>query len=415
MRAEVEQAYQVGGDVDDEDGFDPAITVDQIVARTTNPGAGQSLQSMIIQNRDQALARLRSGQEKIAERRTRQQKSDESARWLAFAQGMLAPTRTGGFGETLGKTAGLLREENARAAESEAFADEKLDLLVAQEIAIEAKAIDQLLTQVGHGNRAKGIHGTIQTMVNPADRGKPPAQQELVFGVMKIQDDGAWEMEALQDKDGNYFEPASKMDPARAAALITAAEAAQAQEGRGQLMIDEAYSYRGPMRNVRRANAIFENAETIIETSGVQVLKNRLANFLGINFGDTVELTELQMRVAQDYMDKLIKLKGNTSDRDIQEMKGISVGMGMNSTANYRMLREMEVVYAVAIRAGIREAWQRGQMDEVGDLWSAAEENEWVRGAVPISSKADYDKLKVGDYFFEAHNWGGPLRRKTEE
>ena len=28
-------------------------------------------------------------------------------------------------------------------------------------------------------------------------------------------------------------------------------------------MIDEAYEYRAPIRNVRRANAIFENAETI--------------------------------------------------------------------------------------------------------------------------------------------------------
>lgn len=414
MRAEVEQAYEEGGDVYGPPA--PAITVDQIVARTTNPGAGQSLQSMIIQNREQALERLRAGRDKITERRTRQQKSDESARWLAFAQGMLAPTQTGGFGETLGQTAGLLREENARSAESEAFYDEKLDMLVNEEIAIEAKAIDQLLTQVGHGNRAKGIHGTIQTMVDPRDKGKPVDQQNLVFGVMKLQEDGSWDMEALQDDDGAFFEPASKMDPARAFALIQAAERAEATEGRGQEMIDEAYEYRAPIRSVRRANAIFENAEVLIETSGIQALKNRLANFLGVDFGDTVELTELQMIAAQDYLDKLTELKGNTSDRDVREMKGISVGLGLNATANYRRLKEMELIYSTAIRKGIRESYQRGDMDAVGDLWQAADDNPWTRGARAIKgTKAAYDKLPPGTVFFIEGDWGGPMYTKPLE
>lgn len=413
MRAEVEQAYQAGGGVDDDEP-EAAITVDQIISRTTDPGPGQSLQSMIIKNRDDALQRLRAGQENIAERRTRQQKADESSKWLAFAQGMLAPTRTGGFGETLGQTAGLLREETGRRSESAAFYDEQEDLLVGEEIAVEAKAIDQMLTQVGHGNRAKAIHGAIQTMVKPEDRGKPIAQQELVFGAMTLED-GEWGLKPLMDKEGGYFIAADRMEPARAAALITAAERAEATEGRGQMMIDEAYGYRAPIRSVRRANEIFENAETIIETSGIQELKNRLANFVGADFGDTVELTELQMIAAQDYLDKLTKLKGNTSDRDVREMKGISVGLGLNATANYRRLKEMELIYSTAIRKGIREAYQRGEMDAVGDLWSAADENPWVKGAKPISSNADYDKLDVGDYFFEAGDWGGPLRRKTEE
>jgi len=73
----------------------------------------------------------------------------------------------------------------------------------------------------------------------------------------------------------------------------------------------------------------------------------------------------------------------------------------------------MEFIYASAIRKGIREAYQRGNMDSVGDLWVAADNNQWVRGAKPISSKAEYDKLKVGDYFFERDDWGGQIRRKT--
>jgi len=399
----------------EEEEQEPLLTVDEIISRTTHPGAGKSLTELIVMNQQSAIDRLRQGRTQIAERRDKQRASDESSKWLAFAQGMLAPTQTGGFGESLGATAGLLREEQGRAAEHEAYYDEQLDTNVAQEIAIEAKMIDQMLSMAGHANRAKGIHGAIQTMVNPEHVGRPVAQQQLIFGAMKMDKDGEWRLSPLTDENGVYFEAASRLDPARADALITAAEGAKAEEGRGQEMIDEAYEYRAPIRNVRRANAIFENAETIIETSGIQELKNRLANFMGIDFGDTILLTELQMIAAEDYLQKLMSLKGNTSDRDVREMKGISVGLGQNSTANYRRLKEMELIYSTAIRNGVREAYQRGNMDEVSDLWEAAYNNRWVRGAVPISSKAQYDKLKVGAYFFEKDDWGGQVRRKTAE
>ncbi len=74
MRAEVERAYQDGGlaavvgagPEEEEERSEPLLTVDEIVERTTNPRAGQSLTSMmIIQNKDQALERLRSGRAEI--------------------------------------------------------------------------------------------------------------------------------------------------------------------------------------------------------------------------------------------------------------------------------------------------------------------------------------------------------------
>ena len=241
MRAEVEQAYQGGGDVgglgavagppNDEE--EPLLTVDEIVSRTTHPGAGKSLTELIVMNQQSAIDRLRQGRTQIAERRDRQQASDESSKWLAFAQGMLAPTQTGSFGESLGATAGLLREEQGRRSEHEAYYDEQLDTNVSQEIAVESKMIDQMLSMAGHANRAKGIHGAIQTMVNPEHVGRAVAQQQLVFGAMKIDEDGEWRLQPLTDKDGEYFEAASRLDPARASALITAAEKAEAEEGRG--------------------------------------------------------------------------------------------------------------------------------------------------------------------------------------
>lgn len=412
MRAEVERAYQGGGlaaaTAQEEETPEPLLTVDEIVERTTNPGAGQSLTSMmIIQNKDQAMERLRSGRANITARREEARKREAQDRWLAFGQAMLSPSRTGGLGENIGMAAGAIREESARSAAAEEAYSDDLENLAAQEIAAESNAIDQLLTQAGHGSGAKNIHGAIQTMVHEDDRHLPVAQQRLVFGSLQQQKDGSWQLMQLEDADGNAFEAADRLDPARAAAVIEATETMQAQTGRGQEMIDEAYSYRNPIADVRRANAIFENADTIIKTSGIQELKNRLANWVGVDLGDTIELTELQMIASQDYLDKLTRLKGNTSDRDVQEMKGISVGIGKNATTNYRRLKRMEAIYSTAIRRGIREAYQSKEMDAVGDLWEAAEGNRFYAGTPFIKNEEGYKKLAPGTSFYMEGEWGG--------
>lgn len=68
-----------------------------------------------------------------AQARIRARKPDKAARWLAFAQGMLAPTRTGGFGESLGRTAGLLGEtRRGEREEAQSNEDRLLDLQLAE-------------------------------------------------------------------------------------------------------------------------------------------------------------------------------------------------------------------------------------------------------------------------------------------
>lgn len=419
MRAEAERVYQAGGlaaaTAEEEETTSPALTVDQIVERTTNPGAGVSLSTMIIQNKQQAIDRLREGRENITARREEARRREAQDRWLAFGQAMLTPTRTGGIGENIGMAAGALREERARSAQAEAAYDAQLNDSVAEEIAAEAQAIDHLLTQAGHANRSKGIHGAIQTMVHEDDLDKPVADQRLVFGALQLDDDGVWRMKQLKDPDGRSFEAADRLDPARASALIKAAEEMEAQTGRSSVMINEAYGLRGPIQDVRRANEILENADTIIETSGFQALKNRLANWVGADLGDTVELTELQMIAAQDYLDKLTRLKGNTSDRDVMEMKGISVGLGQNTTANYRRLKRMEQIYSSAIRRGIREAYQAKDFDAVSDLWEAAAGYPFDPNATFIETQADFDKLKPGSNYYRIGHWGEPYGTKPVE
>lgn len=419
MRAEVEQAYQDGGDV-----MGPPLELDikdEIVERTTHPGAGTGLTQIILQGRQDALDRLKAGQARIEERRVQQQKRAQQEKWFALAQGMLAPTQTGGFGESLGTTAGLMQQQSQMAAQQEAAIEEQAMASQTQQDEIEAQMIDQLLEQEtisarreATGAKGKDIHGRIQTMVKPEDRDKPIAEQELIFGVTLQRPDGSWRLEPLKGPDGAYQIAADRLEPARAAAVIQLGERAKAEEGRSQGMIAEAYGYKVPLIDIRRSNELLEGAEKL-KTSGIQQLKNRLANFLGVDFGDTVDLTELQMTVAQSYLQRLADLKGPASDRDVREMKGISVTIGTNATANYRQLKKMEAIYSRGVKRGIREAYNTADMDAVADLWEDALGNVYHPDTKFIKTKAEYDKLLSGTHFYKVGDWGSARRFKPEE
>lgn len=413
-RGGIVRRYQEGGDVD-------LDVSEEIVERTTHPGVGQSLTGIILQGRQDALDRLKAGQARIEERRAQQQKRAQQEKWFALAQGMLAPTRTGGFGESLGTTAGLMQQQSQMAAQQEAALEEQMMASQTQQDEVEAQMIDQLLEQesIEQRRQAAGpsgdsLHGRVQTMLHPDDHDKAIEDQRLVFGVTLDRPSGPI-LEPLKGPEGEYQIAADRLEPARAAAVIAASERAKSAEGRSQEMIGKAYAYRTPLLDVRRANEIFENAEVEIKTSGVQAFKNRVANVLGIDFGDTVLLTELQMRVAADYLQRLSDLKGPASDRDVREMQGISVSIKGNATANYRQLKKMEMIYARAVKEGIRESYQSKDMDAVADLWADYAGNVYHPDTKFIKTKEQYDKLPSGTHFYKVGDWGSARRFKPEE
>lgn len=400
---------------------DPALDVSEIVERTTNPQAGQSLTSMIMDRKQSSIDSLREGRAQIAERRAAQQKRDEQQKWLSFAQGMLAPTRTGSFGESVGNTAGLLAQQTELRSQHEAEFDAQLDRNAAQEMASESEMIDHLLKMTGtaNANAAKGVHGSIQTMVHPQDMKKGIAQQRLVFGSMQLDDNGDWTMKPLAAPGGELFLAADRLEPARAAAIIKAAETADDQQGRSTNFIQDAYGVQRGIQNARRALEIFETAEVDINTSGITSWKQGAQEFLNIDFGDKTELAELQNIIAQDYLDKLEALKGNTSDRDVQIMQGISLGLGRDTDANYITLQKMVAHYETLLVRGIRSAYQESPRDTngVADLWPSVAGNNYVRGARPVGKldKATYDSLKPGESVFLQGDWGGKIYTKPAE
>jgi hypothetical protein len=412
---------EVGMPIEEEEETVEALPAEEIVERTVNPGAGKSLTELILGNKQSAINRLKETRTNLATRRQDQIKREERDRWLALAQAMLAPTRTGAFGESLGSAAGLLREESQQAAESAAMYDQQLYELTSAEMAAESDMIDQMIKLTGtqNANRAKGIHGAIQTMVKPEDRGKPIAQQELVFGAMELDNEtGEWGMKPLKDPNGGYFIAADRLEPARAAALMKAAETAELQTGRQDQFINDAYGVGQAVKNVRRAMQLFEEAPDPLNTSGVTEWRQKAQEFFNIDFGDKTELSELQNIIAQDYLQKLENLKGNTSDRDVMIMKGISLGLGRDADANYIQLQKMAKHYESMIVRGIRAAYEQTppDMNAVADLWPNVGNVKFIPGAKPMTSEQarNYDKLEPGAYFLQ-DDWGGKIYIKADQ
>lgn len=92
-------------------------------------------------SRDETRQKLIGAREKLL---GRVNKPDQSAKWFALAEGMLAPTTTGSFGESMGRTAGAMgrerqqRLEAMRANEREMLGiDKSMSSLDSEELDIE--------------------------------------------------------------------------------------------------------------------------------------------------------------------------------------------------------------------------------------------------------------------------------------
>lgn len=418
--------YQTGGlaavTEEEEEVVTPALAPSQIVERTTGVGPSTSIRDMILQNKQANIDRLRQTRENLAERRASSEKRHEQDRWLAFAQAMLAPTRTGGFGESIGTAAGALRGESARLAEARAGFAEEETAITGAELAAEGDAINQLIQLERASARTTGqtTVGGPEAAVHPDDIGESPANQRMVL-VQAYQDvDQSGEDQGirtvyLRDKEGQLIESVERNDPRRMAEIERARERAGAEEERSQYQIGDALIAKGNLVDVNRAMNILEQVDpTRITTSGINALKNRVANILGVSFGDTEDLTELQMIIAQNYMERLAQLKGASSDNDLREMKNISAGIGQNATANYRALVRMQGIYNRIIRRGTREAHQRGNTDSVLDLWDGYDPE------IPIISpgakgQREWDALEVGDQYYEDYGGAAFTKRAPAE
>ncbi len=380
MRAEVEQAYADGGQ---------ALTVDQIVGRTTDPGPTSSLKSMIIKNRDDALARLRAGQVKIAERRSSQQRADESSRWLAFAQGMLAPTQTGGFGESLGAAAGLLREEGefAREHEGERIAEEQM--FAAQQSDIERQFMQDELARariekqgrLGEYATRRPV-GTAQLLEHPENPNRFARAQEI------------WDPDAIDPvtgakgsitvqwldppgKDGSIPYASSPYDLQRRSELEfqLGLEAAKADRTNNDIMGGrEAYPV---IEKYERLMTLMREVErTGVGTGGWVDLLQGASEWFGVNTKEVTTLGMLRHGLGQAVLLGLKNFPGQISEGERKYMEKLETGLAKPLGVNMALIEEGLRIQRRRYRRGVAAARKYGMELDLAAMGITAERPE---------------------------------------
>jgi len=400
MRAESERAYQGGGlaaaTEKEEQMMGPVLPVNEIVARTTGPGPQKSLAEIaagerrqeIIQNRDDALARLRAGQQGIKDRRVRQQQADESARWLAFAQGMLAPTRTGGFGESIGTTAGLMRQESELARQHEGERIEEEMLLAQQEYDIRKDYTDQLQTEAriaaagykGEYSQRRPI-GTAHLIPHPEDSTRDARVQQMwdpeIVVQRKDQDgnllfdeagepimttgDVVYEYIDVPGEDGSIPFAISRLDVERQRRIEFETGLAGHEVDRINNDIQGGRDAWPMVQKLEKATKLLEQVRNQGQgTGGYVALLQNMAEWFGVDTSEVTTIGEIRNMLGQQVLNGLKHFPGQISEGERMYMEKLETSLAKPAGVNLALLEEGLRVERTRLRKGIFAARKYG-------------------------------------------------------
>ena len=390
MRAEVERAYQNGGSVP---------TVDKLIEEAmpdpmpeTKP---RSTRELIDIHREQQLQKLRGGQERIAARRAEMQKKDEQARWFALAQGMLAPTKTGGFGESLGTTAGLLRQEQEMSRQGMGQLLEEETALSERESDLESDYIAQLQAQeriekptAGAGRFAQRTPvGVAGLFAHPDDpnrdaRAQPmwdPAIEEPQFNedgtpmldesgeqVIKL---GGMELDYLDTPgpDGSIPFATSPYDVKRKQMLAAVGTFTPEQMNRVSNDIEGAREAWKMIPNLEKTLMLLEEVgEGGPGTSGWVALVQGLQEWFGVDTKDVTQVGVLRHRLGQNVLDGLKHFPGQISEGERKYMEALETSISKSTSINIELIREALLMQQKRWKRGATAA--KGLADTVPEL-----------------------------------------------
>jgi len=368
-RGGVVKKFQAGGlaavnlDEDEEEGgfFDvsQATGVDEILASVT-PSPAPDLQKMARMNRDTALQQLRAGQSEFEQRQARQQKQAEQDRWFALAQGMLAPTQTGGFGENIGMAAGALREQSAQQAlieEKQALQHQKF---AEREHEIASDYYDALENLSGFKSTSRARVVGTQTVIAPdqlqavKDGTIKEADAERNIISIIMQPDGT--TISRVERDAATGEPYRIVDPGKVPAQAAAQKAATVTAGKAmENMIAQAKMGVEAIPSVNRLQRAYGLLTTLREdTSGLSEKIREVAQWAGISevIDDNTTLSVLHGMFGRQVLSDIRVLTGNKTDYEFKKVSDMNAILGKDTEANLGLLDEQMNVLDEIITRG---------------------------------------------------------------
>ena len=379
--------------------------VSALVPEAEPPDPREELMRRVRMTKESALESLRAGRQELATRRAAEEEEDKRARWLALAQGMLAPTQTGGFGESLGMTAGLMRQEQELqrkralqyAEEQRAFADEErnieMDALRAEAglLSPDAAARTMGTTVAYHPEDTAAFNNQ---EINPDTGAQWKAEDRRLVQLQQTQlpDGTVVNQYATDPETQEYIEVPSTLMPG----LMGAIEASKTV---GQFSVedirDDALGGLQAARQMPRlldAQEVFNNLAAAGEiTSGLRRDIMRVAEYFG--FADKISpataLSEIQKLMGRTILDELQLLTGPKSDFEFQKVEEMMPNIGSDISVNRTILNKMIERYQVVIDEGEHSA--RRLADDFPDFaadYAARYERYRSREAERIAEKA---------------------------
>lgn len=338
-------AAVMGRDEDDDDPF-PTLPELPGALEAASPGrrpahlpTQSSRRGNTITN-DAAIARLNEARYRLIDRRDKIER-DKTDQWLALAQGMLAPTKTGGFGESLGVSAGLIR--GARSDKREQLTDIERDLLDA-----EVKSQQLALS-------ARPRLGSSDDVYHPDDAAEFPDNPEKWRIIQKqtiVHSDGTVEHIFTGTDTGELLQVVSPQNPITVRHRDAAAVAGRIEATRAQHDIDQGLIATIATSKLRDARAIFAD----IQTGGLKSGIARIGEFLNIRIANDADFRVIRRLIGDEVLTQLSRLTGTKTDFEYQKIESLNASTEASQEANLRILDEMLGRYDRIIQIGERAA-----------------------------------------------------------
>jgi hypothetical protein len=407
----MKKRYQSGGlaeavGVDDEDSYGDANSdgtvggsgaLDAAASqRTVGDALPDSLQASVQAARkvnqsayERAIARLRSGQEALLAMKP----EDKSTRWLALAQGMLAPTKTGGFGESVSNSAGLVRQQQELTNKEALERQLALQRINEQEAGAENEyaknEIDILGKEAGYqvGQARARVLGSYNAIVKAgieaANLGLDPSTDHVVR-YSEVLMPGGETVRHLSEADGKPIEVAATVNPLTVTSTTTAREEAEGASTDYTKHINAATGAMVVQPKIKEAYRILAKVKAGGgTTSGLKADMLRLTEYLGITeaIPEGTQLLALQSKVGGALMDQLLQLTGSKTDFEYRKIEQQHARLTQNVDTNMRVLDDMLQTYDDTIDRGYTAA---GQIKNKGY-------REYIRGQIDAYRKKQGD------------------------
>jgi len=328
--------------------FDPAdVTGTEELIPDPAPDPMAELRGMAKMNRDEAISVLRATQEEFKTRRTAQRKQQEQDKWLALAQAMLSPTKTGGFGESLGMAAGALRGEATERFEEEQAMSETEQRLLDTEFKIAGDYFDALSNIEGFRNTSRARVVGTKTVITPEDNARieageiteADAERNVISIIMQPNGETVSRIETDPNGRPWVIVDPSKVPTQAAAQKAAVATAGAAVEG-GVAAAKLGINAIPIVTKLQRAYGLLSSLKE--DTSGLNEKMRQVAQWAGISevITDNTKLATLHQMFGRQVLDDLRMLTGSKTDYEYGKVEGMNANLGKSVPESLAILDE---------------------------------------------------------------------------